>query len=410
MSQTLLTPSQIQTNWLTYLGNLKPGVDISLTDSDWWIRGAVVGGVVAGVYADNLAISNDAFPQNARQDAIAQWLQTLFGNDPVQGNFLPPTNSQGFAAVTGNPGQVIAINLQANYGPNGDTYIVQTSTTLDPIAGTGLVPFQSVNTGQTQNLQGGAILTFPSPPPGLNSTAIVASGGFSDATDPETLPQARSRVLTRLRTPLSVGRVSDYIQYAKEADPSVTSASVDRYAFGLGTVAVYITSGTNNIDAAVNAGIPISVIPSQQLIDIVQAFLNINSPVTACVSVLAPASVLIDVMINCTFLSGDQTTVVSDPLNPGKTITQGQMVIREASRALYKTPVGGRQIGASGFVVASDIEQTIDISLSDEPFETGTTTSIILDRNVLPLSSSGYNRGLLPNQVPIPGTITIVEM
>lgn len=246
---TLKTPSQIAQDYRNYLKGLKPDVNVDQTDSDWWIRSQVVGGVVAGVYADNYLVSNDAFPQQARKEAIAQFLQTYFGADPVQGNFLPATVSQGFASVTGNPGEVVNLNLQAVYAPNGNTYVVQTTTTLDLISGTGLVPFQSVAAGQSQNLSAGAILSFPSPPAGLNATCIVASGGFTDARDPESLEQARARIITRIRNPLSVGRVTDYEQYAMAADPSVTSASVSRYPYGLGTVGVYITSGTTDIDS-----------------------------------------------------------------------------------------------------------------------------------------------------------------
>jgi uncharacterized phage protein gp47/JayE len=179
-------------------------------------------------------------------------LQTYFGDDETLGNFLPATKSQGFVAVTGTAGQVIPAGLQGVYDPNGNTYIVQENTTLDLVAGTGVVPFESVSTGQDQNLNSGAILNIPSPPAGLNPTVVVASGGLSDARDPETTAQARERILARIRTPLSVGRESDYIQYAKDADPSVTSASVQRYPFGLGTVGVYITSGTTDIDAALD--------------------------------------------------------------------------------------------------------------------------------------------------------------
>ena len=401
MATTLPTPTDIADDYLVYLSSLQPDLNVDQEDSDWWIRSRVTGGVVAGVYADNYLISQDAFPQNARQDAIAQWLITLFGNDPVQGNFLPATISQGFASVTGNPGQVVSVSLQAIYGPNGNAYTVQAATTLDSIAGTGLVPFQSVGTGQNQNLNAGAIITFPSPPAGLNSTAVVASGGFSDATDQESLTAARARVLTRIRTPLGVGRVSDYIQYAEEADPSVTSASVSRYPFGLGTVGVYITSGTNNIDAAVDAGEPINVIPSQQLIDTVQAYLDINSPATDCVTVLAPSAVAIDVNVQVSLSQGTLDTILA-----GQSLSQRQLIQREVSRALYKTLVGGRILGASGYVLASDIEQSIDVTLSAEATETG-TIPILLDRRVFPLTATGYNRTILPQEVPIPGTITV---
>lgn len=394
------TPTDVTNDYLLELKSLKPETNTDQTDSDWFIRAKVVGGVVAGVYADQRLAANDAFPQRARTDALQKFLEEYFGPDPVQGNFLPATQSEGFVAVSGDPFQVISQGIVLNYTPNGNSYVSVSGVTLGA-SGTGVIPVQSVAAGQDQNLNSGAVVVFPSPPVGLNSQAVVASGGLADARDPETPTQARARILERIRQPLSVGRESDYIQYAKLADPSVVSASVTRYPFGLGTVGVFITSGTTDIDAAVDNGEAINIIPSDALVDKVQDFLDINSPVTDCVTVFKPVPVAVDVEVEVVFAQGDGDTILS-----GQSLTQNQLVQREVSRALYKTPVGGRVLGASGFVVASDIEETIDFKLSAEP-TIGGSIPILLDRQCLPLSVSGYNRALLPNETPIPGTIVI---
>lgn len=397
-------PSAVAQDYLNELKSLKPSLNVDQTDSDWWIRSRVVGSVVAGVYADQRLIANDAFPQKARADATQRFLQEYFGPDPVQGNFLPATQAQGFVGVTGTTGQTLAQGLQLVYPPNGNQYTTTAAVTLDLLAGTGNVPVLSVAAGQGQNLGAGAVLNFPSPPAGLNPTAIVASGGLSDARDPETLQQARARVLLRIRQPLSVGRVSDYIQYAMLADPSVVSASVARFPFGLGTVGVYITSGTTNIDQAIDGGQAISVIPSAQLIATVQAYLELNRPVTDCVTVLAPVTIPVNVSVGVHYANGNGSTIPA-----GQTLTQDQLVQREVSRAIYKHPVGGFPIGSSGFVLASYIEETIDVKLSDEAVIAG-SIPILLDRQVSGLSATGWNLMILPNQVAIPGTITIVQI
>lgn len=396
------TPSQVADDYLTQLKALKPDVNISQTDSDWWIRSRVVGGVVAGLYADQRLIANDAFPDRARHDAIARFLNLYFNS-----GFISATQALGNVTVTGNPGTNVQQALQFVYPPNGNTYQSTQVVVLPAATGgqvTGLVPVQSVNSGQGQNLLAFASLTIPSPPAGLLSTAIVDKNGLADARDAETDSEARARIVLRIRQSLSVGRVSDYIQYSELADPSVTSASVIRYAFGLGTVAVYITSGTTNIDEAIDQGQAISVIPSNALVAKVQAFLDINSPVTDCVTVLKPVVATQDVTVNVKYLSGTGSTILS-----GQTLTQDQLVQREVKRAIYKTPVGGRVIGASGYILASEIEQTIDAKLSDESVVVG-SIPILLDRQVLPLSLSGYNRGLLSSEAPTPGIITVVSM
>lgn len=396
------TPTQVAQDYLDELKSLKPSLNTDQTDSDWWIRSRVIGGVVAGIYADNRSISNDPFPQSARHDALRKLLFTYFDAEGT-GDFLPATTSQGSVSVSGNPGQVLSQGLQAIYLPNGNTYSVQETTTLDAVVGTGLVPFESIGTGQAQNLTASAILNFPSPPSGLNSIAIVASGGMADARDPESDTEARARILVRIRLPLSVGRVSDYEQYAKLADPSVVSASVSRFPYGLGTVGVYITSGTTDIDAAVDNGDAISVIPSDQLVETVQAFLEVNRPVTDCVTVFKPVAVAINVTVTVKYAQGTGSTILS-----GQNLTQDQLVIREVSRALYKTPVGGRILGTSGYVVSSEIEETIDLKLSAGPVVEG-SIPILLDRQVSPLTVTGANRSLVANETPIPGTITVIS-
>lgn len=401
----LKLPSEVGDDYLTELSALKGNaVNVKQKDSDWWIRSRVVGGVVSGIYADQRLIANDAFPQRARHDAIARFLDEYFTG--VQAGFLPATPAVGNVIVTGTPSQTVPQSLQMTFSSNGNSYQTTEAVVLPASTGssvTGLVPVQSTSSGQTQSLLPGAPLVISSPPAGLQSTATVDSNGLTDARNAETDEEARARILLRIRQPLSVGRISDYIQYAEAADPSVTSAFVLRYPFGLGTVAVYITAGTTDIDTAIDNNEPISVIPSQELIDKVQAFLDINKPVTDCVTVLPPVPITINASVEVDYASGNGSTIPS-----GQTLTQDQLVQREVRRALYKTPVGGRIVGVSGFVLASDLEQTIDVALSSESVETG-TSAILLDRQVLPLSATGYNRSLLPNETPIPGVITIIS-
>lgn len=403
MAIDLKPPSEVAQDYLDELAVTK-NVNVSQTDSDWWIRSQVIGGVVAGVYADQRLIANDAFPQRAREDAVLRFLDLYFA-----GGYIAATQSQGNVAVTGSLGATIPQTTQFLYQPNGNAYqatetVVLSATGFSGTQASGLVPVLSVAAGQNQNLLAGAPLTISSPPGGILPSAVVAVNGLADARDQETAAEARARIVARIRSPLSVGRVSDYIQYAEAADPSVTSASVVRYPFGLGTVAVYITSGTTNIDAAIDAGEPISVIPSDALVAKVQAFLDVNRPVTDCVTVVKPVTQTIDVTVLTKYSQGIGSTIIS-----GQTLTQDQLVQREVSRAIYKTPVGGRQVAGSGFVFASDIEQTIDVKLSNESVEVG-SIPILSDRQVLALSLTGYNYLLQANIVPIPGVITVTPM
>src|ERR1019366_6963413 len=154
------TPSQVAAEFLTQLGALKPAIDISLTDSDWYIKGQVLGGVMAGLYSDQDSVSNDAFPQSARISPLLSHFQNYFA---APNNALTPAQQPGWnIAVTGTAGvTIIPIGMQATYAPNGNVYQSVSGFTIP--ASSCLVPMQSIQTGQIQNLLSGAQLTVQSP-------------------------------------------------------------------------------------------------------------------------------------------------------------------------------------------------------------------------------------------------------
>lgn len=398
MSIDYKTPDDISADYLLILKTLKPEVDVASQDNDWWIRSKVVGGVVAGVYADQKKIANDAFPQSARREAVEKTLNMYF-ND----GFRESTPSVGNAKVTGATGSFMPAGTEFIYEPNGNTYQATEDLTLTAVSG--VVAVQSVGNGQIQNLFESTALKLSSPPSGFDPDAEVYGGDLADGRDDETVAQAVERILLQVRTPLAGGKISDYEQFALAADPSVVTANIIKYPFGLGTVGVVITSGTTDIDAAIDNDIPVVRMPSDALIETVQEYVETVNPVTDCATVLQPVEVEIPVTVYVKYKTGDGDTILSD-----QTVSQETLVLREVKRAIYKTPVGGRKFGASGYVVASEIEEVIDFNIGAEPYQVGAKAQIILDRKVDDLTATGFNRLLLGHEIPIPGTITVVEL
>lgn len=397
MALIFKTPSEVADEYLTTLKNLKPEVDVSRQDSDWWIRSQVVGGVVSGVYGDQSKLSDDAFPQSSRREATQKHLQTYFGRD-----FNPPQPSIGTVIVSGVPGSPMPASTEFIYTPNGNTYKSISTTTM--AGATGFIDILSDGTGQTQNLLDGAQLTLSSPPSGFNNTA-TASGPIGGGRDAETNSEAAALILDFIRQPPAGGTAADYKRFAQQADASVVDANVIRFINGLGTLGIVITAGTTDIDTAVNNGDPVVREPSDALVAIVQDYVNTQKVETDCVSVFGPQAISVDVEVKVRYLQGNNSTIVS-----AFGLTQKQLVQREVKRAMYKTPPGGRQFGGQGFIVASEIEQVIDIGLSGEPYETGLYVSILADRQVQDLSATGSNLLILPTQIAEPGTITVTEM
>lgn len=394
MALDFKTPSQVSTEYRQFLKSLKPELNVDQKDSDWWVKGQVVGGVISGAYADQLKIRKDIFPKTARRDALVEFLDTYDLPPPFEAQ-----PAQGEVSVTGDIGTVYAVGNLFQYDPNGNTYQVTEEVTLT--AATGTVPALSVNAGQNQNLLPGTILSMPSAPAGHQAAAVLE---MADGRNDESTEEIAQRVIDRIQQPIEGGNETDYPQWAREV-AGVTSAKLLRYPFGLGTVALYITSGTTDIDQAIDNGEPIIRTPSDALLEEVLEYIRPLKPATDCLSVFGAMEVPQDVTAWVRFANGTGATIPE-----GQTLTQLEIVEREIKRALYKFPVGGRQFGATGFIVASEIEEALDSRLSASPYQEGSDFQMLLDRQVEDLAVSGANRRILPNEIPVPGTITVVEV
>lgn len=398
------TPSQIADEYLANLKVLRPAINTDQKDSDWWVRGQVTGGTVAGAYADVRKTSNDAFPQSARHEALEQHLIFYFGS-----GFIAATQSQGNVSVSGTSGAAVSGGQVFTHTVSGNQYKAVSGVIL---AGpTGTVPVISILTGQNQNINAGSALTLSPPPVGINAAAVVLpssatnpTSGLTDARDDETDEEAATRILLRVRNKLRGGAIADYKQWAIESDPSVVSSNVIRFPFGLGTVLVVISAGTTDIDTAIDTGTTVSLLPSNALLSTVLNHIRSVNPLTDCVSVSGPNVASIDVTAKVRFASGTVSTII-----PTLGITQGAAVVREINRAIYKTPIGGYLLGGNGFVVLSQIEDTIDSNLAANGIITGLKQQITIDRLISNLAASGANRMILPTEIALPGTITVTD-
>src|SRR5262249_39520042 len=63
------------------------------------------------------------------------------------------------------------------------------------------IPITSVDTGASTNLPAGSALRWVAPPPFVNTTALVGSGGLTGGVNAEDYEGLRSRLLERLQSP-----------------------------------------------------------------------------------------------------------------------------------------------------------------------------------------------------------------
>lgn len=403
------TPSQINTQYLQILKGIKPSLNVNDKNSDFVIRGKAFSGLASGLYGDQKKVNNDTFISSARPEALTvHGLDYNIPQQPATPAMSVQVEINGTNGTLINPGDLTFLYVPTN--------VLYTNTTGGMIA-LGVLDLTVVSqvNGQIANIRAPDTLQVVSPPSGVGATAALIQD-MADGSDAESTDSYRARLLSRLQNPPAGGNETDYPQFAFAADPSVRSVFIQRFARGLGTVDVYITTGTTDIDNAVTQGLAIVRLPSAGLIAIVQAYYDAHVPLTDCAEVFAPVEVPVDVTVNVVYAAGfTGATVPPDadfnPLN----LTCEQLVEREISRSLYKLPVGGRVIPGftNGFVFASDIEEQLDVSLSAvRDTQTGGFIGrlpILADRECQKLNGTDYNLPLLGNELAAPGVLTVVE-
>lgn len=404
---TFLTPAQIEEQYFQILKSIKPSLNINDQNSDFVIRGKAFAGLTSGIYGDQSKVDNDTYVSVARPEAL-----TLHGLDlgieqqPATAAKSSQVRVTGTNGTVVNPGDITFL-----YSPTG---ILYTNINGGTISGGQLdLQIEAQSTGQIGNVKAPDTLQIVSPPSGVNASASIIQD-ITDGADIESTDSYRSRLLARLQHPPAGGNEFDYPQFAFDADPSVRSAYIKRFGRGLGTVDVYITSGTTDIDDAVTNGQPVLRIPSGITLGVVQSYYDSHAPLTDCPMVYAPNEVPIPVSVKVRLAQG--LTLSSIPSNPTYNplgLTVSALISREIARVLYKLPVGGRQIPSlpNGYVTASDIEEGLDVWLSAvKDSNTGSYIGkipVLADRQVQALDSPNTNYELMSNELAAPDTVTI---
>lgn len=243
-----------------------------------YVKARVFGGAVHMLYGYLDFLARQIFPDQSEAEYLERQA-SLYGITR-----LPAVFASGIATATGSNGATIPAEtiLQSADGLN---FRVTEARTIS--AGTAALPIVAQAAGAASNLPTDAILTFASPIAGVNATAPVASPGIATGADTETDDALRLRVLERMRRPPHGGADFDYKAWAKEASPAVTRVWV--YPLEQGGASVVVRFVTDNLE---------SIIPGEDLIALVLAYIEARRPVTAEIYVVAPIAEPLDFEIN----------------------------------------------------------------------------------------------------------------
>lgn len=249
-------------------------------------------GPLSSLYAEIQRTANDIHPQNASEQGLKNHLRAR--SMPGQ---IGASSARGQIKLTLTGAATIQIGAQAKRKSDGALYkAIQTGSLA--AAGDLTLFFESLETGNKQNIdaidQPFELVTAIT---NVNKSCVSVSK-FLDGRDLETPAEMASRVIEHDRDDNTGGNSAAYEAWARAASSEVVTARSLRLVRGPDTVDVVITSGTTNIEAAVESGTAVSRLPSAALVATVKAYIDTKNPTTDDVLVKAPVELNFDTTVN----------------------------------------------------------------------------------------------------------------
>lgn len=224
------TREQIRDKYLEDVRLLRPSADTT-EGSYEWTRAEALANALLPIYANGAALANEAFP-----DTCSAATRARFGsiyNVPKLG----AQYAQGTVTVSGSFGTTFAAGTVLRNNSNGNRYETIGTTTIDGSTLEGTATVKAMQTGSGSDAEFGTVLTFESPPAGVDSTAtvITISGGDSEWSE----SRWANEILKRLRRAPLAGNVPHVLALCNSI-PGVEQAFVYPCLRGSGTLDVVI--------------------------------------------------------------------------------------------------------------------------------------------------------------------------
>ena len=257
-----------------------PGADARLAASNLNVLSHVIAAATHGLYGFIHWISRQVFPDSAESENLDRWA-SIWGISRK-----PAASAEGEIRVTGAAGSVIPAGTLFSRA-DGQKYRTTSGTTL--VSENASIPAAAAMPGRAGNAAGGTALSAVSPVPGVDSSALAWSSGFSGGADLELDESLRDRLLTRIQQPPHGGAAHDYLAWAKEV-PGVTRAWVYPQEQGLGTVTLRFVRDNDGSGAA--------ILPDSAEIAAVQQWIDARRPVGVQLYVAAPLAAPVNIVFS----------------------------------------------------------------------------------------------------------------
>lgn len=271
MSVTRPTIVQLVSRAETEIKAALPGADAPLKRTVLGILAKVHADAIHGLYGYLDCLAKQVLPDSAEADHLDRHA-SIWGITRRPATFASgPVMVTGTDGVSVPKGTVLGRTEKVRYITVAEVTLVGGTATVDVVAG---------RAGANSSMAEGRTLTLAVPVAGVNGTATVAAGGLTGGADEENDAGVRARILERIQDPPHGGKSADYVKWAK-AVPVVTRAWVYAQELGIGTVTVRFM-----MDDAYDDGIPRAVD-----VKAVQDHIDLNRPLGADVTVVAPVPV-----------------------------------------------------------------------------------------------------------------------
>ncbi len=252
-----------------------PGADARLRNSVLDVLARMHAGAAAGLYGYLDYLARQILPDTAEGDFLARHA-VVWG---IRRKAATPATAS--ASVTGVNGSTVLAGAELQR-LDGARYAVTAPATI--AGGTATLAIEAVEAGLTGQVAPGTQLTFTSPVVGVAAEALVTAALLAGS-DEEDDASLLARLLDRIQRPPQGGTANDYVQWAL-AQPGVTRAWAYGQWLGLGTVGLtFVMDGREDI------------LPLVGDVAAVQAAVDLLRPVTAALTVFAPAVQAVDFVI-----------------------------------------------------------------------------------------------------------------
>jgi uncharacterized phage protein gp47/JayE len=303
----------IRGRYLQAVRNVMPQAAIG-PDSDHWIRATAIAAVVEDLFAHQLWIMRQMFPDTADVDRMEKMAN--------QRGLVrkPAAAASGTLQFAGSVGAVVPSGTQV-FDAQGNRFASTVTATIGA-GGTATATALAVTAGAAGNVAANTAATVDTPPTGITGATIVAMSGGADVESDASLLQ---RLLLRMASPPQGGAKTDYLQWAL-AFPGVARAYVYDLRRGIGTVDV--------------VPFPATGLPSAQLISDLYNYINPLRPLGLGMTgfqVIMPTAVNVAVAATLTLASGytiaGLTSAITAAVNaeftslaPGDTVYRSQLI------------------------------------------------------------------------------------